>query len=54
MHAPVAVGQAQAAQPQSVAETMAAAMALAVEAESGELAPLLVNSYLEIKQKSQL
>ena len=28
--------------------------ALAVEAQSGELAPLLVNSYLEIKQKSQL
>ena len=28
--------------------------ALAVEAESGELAPLLVNSYLEIKQKNQL
>jgi hypothetical protein len=28
--------------------------ALAVEANSGELAPLLVNSYLQIKQKSQL
>ena len=28
--------------------------ALAVEAQSGELAPLLVNSYLEIKRKSQL
>jgi uncharacterized protein (DUF58 family) len=28
--------------------------ALAVEAESGDLAPLLVNSYLEIKQKNQL
>ncbi|MFY9560066.1 MAG: DUF58 domain-containing protein [Terriglobales bacterium] len=28
--------------------------ALAVEAKSGELAPLLVNSYLQIKQKSQL
>jgi len=28
--------------------------ALAVEADSGELAPLLVNSYLAIKQKSQL
>ncbi len=28
--------------------------ALAVEADSGELAPLLVNSYLEIKQKNQL
>ena len=28
--------------------------ALAVEAESGELAPMLVNSYLAIKQKSQL
>jgi len=28
--------------------------ALAVEAESGELAPLLVNSYLEIKRKNQL
>ncbi|MGC2183214.1 MAG: DUF58 domain-containing protein, partial [Terriglobales bacterium] len=28
--------------------------ALAVEAESGELAPLLVNSYLEIKQKNRL
>ena len=28
--------------------------ALAVEAESGELAPLLVNSYLTIKQKNQL
>jgi uncharacterized protein (DUF58 family) len=28
--------------------------ALAVEAESADLAPLLVNSYLEIKQKSQL
>lgn len=28
--------------------------ALAVEAESGELAPLLVNSYLEIKKKNQL
>ena len=28
--------------------------ALALEADSGELAPLLVNSYLAIKQKSQL
>jgi uncharacterized protein (DUF58 family) len=28
--------------------------ALAIEANSGELAPLLVNSYLQIKQKSQL
>jgi uncharacterized protein (DUF58 family) len=28
--------------------------ALAVEAESGELAPLLVNSYLEVKQRNQL
>jgi uncharacterized protein (DUF58 family) len=28
--------------------------ALAVEADSGEVAPLLVNSYLEIKHKSQL
>jgi uncharacterized protein (DUF58 family) len=28
--------------------------ALAVEAESGELAPMLVNSYLEIKRKNQL
>jgi uncharacterized protein (DUF58 family) len=28
--------------------------ALAVEAQSGELAPLLVNSYLRIKQKNQL
>jgi uncharacterized protein (DUF58 family) len=28
--------------------------ALAVEADSGELAPFLVNSYLEIKQKSRL
>jgi uncharacterized protein (DUF58 family) len=28
--------------------------ALAVEADSGELAPLLVNSYLEIKKKNQL
>ncbi len=28
--------------------------ALAVEADSGELAPVLVNSYLQIKQKSQL
>ena len=28
--------------------------ALAVEADSGDLAPLLVNSYLQIKQKSQL
>ena len=28
--------------------------ALAVEVDSGELAPLLVNSYLEIKQKNQL
>ena len=28
--------------------------ALALEVESGELAPLLVNSYLAIKQKSQL
>jgi uncharacterized protein (DUF58 family) len=28
--------------------------ALAVEADSGDLAPTLVNSYLEIKQKSQL
>jgi uncharacterized protein (DUF58 family) len=28
--------------------------ALAVEAESGELAPLLVNAYLEVKQRSQL
>lgn len=28
--------------------------ALAVEADSGQLAPLLINSYLQIKQKSQL
>jgi uncharacterized protein (DUF58 family) len=28
--------------------------ALAMEADSGELAPMLVNSYLEIKQRSQL
>jgi uncharacterized protein (DUF58 family) len=28
--------------------------ALALEADSGDIAPLLVNSYLEIKQKSQL
>ena len=28
--------------------------ALTVEAESGELAPLLVNSYLDIKQRSLL
>jgi uncharacterized protein (DUF58 family) len=28
--------------------------ALAVEADTGELAPLLVNSYLAIKQKNQL
>jgi uncharacterized protein (DUF58 family) len=28
--------------------------ALAVEADSGDLAPLLVNSYLEVKQRSQI
>jgi hypothetical protein len=28
--------------------------ALAVEVESGGLAPLLVNSYLEVKQRNQL
>jgi len=28
--------------------------ALALEAESGDLAPLLVNSYLQVKQRSQL